>query len=159
MKNFIGLMQYHAELHELFYQHQRALLHLDFADAWRWLKEYETALLKHIRDEEELLFPLYDERAERVRGETIDVFMGDHQKMRLYLELYNKEVPTLREEAEPERKVLQILDSQGTFKRLCGHHDVRERKVLYTALDSLTTEEEKARLLREISTSIHAAAE
>jgi hemerythrin superfamily protein len=150
---FIDLMQYHDELHELFYRHQRALLRMDFPEAVRWLKQYGAALLKHMKDEEESLFPLYEERAPKVRGETIDVFSGEHEKMKLYLELYYTEVPTLETEAEPERKLLQILDSQTTFKRLCGHHDTRERKVLYPALDSLTTEEERAHVMETISLS------
>jgi iron-sulfur cluster repair protein YtfE (RIC family) len=129
--NFTDLMEYHAELHEIFYQHQRALLRLDFAEAVRRLNEYRTALLKHMTDEEEFLFPLYDERAPKVRGETIDVFLGDHQKMKLYLDLYEQEVPSLESEAEPERKLLQLLDSQTTFKRLCGHHDTREQTSVY----------------------------
>jgi hemerythrin-like domain-containing protein len=152
--NFIDLMQYHEELHELFYRHQLALLHLDYSGAVGWLKRYEAALLKHMKDEEELLFPLYEERAPKVRGETIDVFLGEHEKMKLYLELYNKEVPSLAGEAEPERKLLQVLDSQTTFKRLCGHHDTRERKVLYPALDRLVTEEEKETLLKRISVTV-----
>lgn len=149
--NFIDLMQYHEELHEIFYRHQRALLRLDFSEAVRLLKQYGTALLKHMKDEEELLFPLYEERAPKVRGETIDVFLGEHEKMKLYLDLYENEVPTLAQEAEPERKILQVLDSQTTFKRLCGHHDTRERKVLYPTLDRLLTEEERASLMKMIS--------
>jgi regulator of cell morphogenesis and NO signaling len=151
--NFIDLMQYHEELHELFYQHQRALLRLDFSEAVRSLKQYRAALHAHMLDEEERLFPLYEERAPKVRGETIDVFLGEHQKMKLYLDLYEQEIPTLADEAEPERKLLQVLDSQATFKRLCGHHDTRERKVLYPALDKLTTEEERNQLMRLISVS------
>jgi hypothetical protein len=46
-----------------------------------------------------------------------------------------------------------VLDSQTTFKRLCGHHDMRERKVLYPALDRLTTEEERNNLMKMISVS------
>lgn len=152
--SFIDLMRYHEELHELFYNHQRALLHRDFSGAARWFNRYKAALMRHMKDEEELLFPIYEERAPKVRGETIDVFLGDHEKMKLYLELYEKEVPTLEREPEPERKILQLLDSQTTFKRLCGHHDVRENKVLYPALDSLTTEEERERLMKMISLSV-----
>ncbi len=151
--NFIDLMQYHEELHELFYKHQRALLHRDYVDAVHWFNQYKTALLRHMKDEEEFLFPIYEERAPRVRGETIDVFLGDHEKIKLYLELYDKEVPTLEGEDEPERKLLQLLDSQTTFKRLCGHHDVRENKIFYPTLDRLTTEEEKERLMKMISLS------
>lgn len=151
--NFIDLMQYHEELHEIFYKHQRALLRMDFSDAVRWFNEYKTALLRHMKDEEEFLFPLYAERAPKVRGETIDVFLGEHEKMKLYLDLYDAEVPTLEHEAEPERKLLQVLDSQTTFKRLCGHHDTRERKVLYPALDNLTTAEERENLVKMISLS------
>lgn len=150
----MDLMRYHEELHELFYRHQLALLRMDFEEAHRRLKQYEAALFKHMRDEEEFLFPIYEARATKVRGETLDVFLADHQKMKLYLELYDREVPALANEDEPARKLLQLLDSQTTFKRLCGHHDTREEKILYPVLDRLTTEEEKCLIKKNISVSV-----
>src|SRR6266498_2690780 len=59
MRNSIDLLELHKQLDELFLEHQRALLRLDMHRAAALLGSYKTKLLDHIRDEEELMMPLY----------------------------------------------------------------------------------------------------
>lgn len=145
-RSFTDLLQVHTTLDQLFLAHQRALLRLDLKSALDALELFETELLAHMQDEEELMIPLYDERADAPVGGTAAIFLGEHEKMRQYLALFKEEMPRLAVKKDLEREVIWLLDSQHLFKRLLVHHDTREKKMLYPLLDQVTTDEEKEAL-------------
>lgn len=103
------------------------------------LLKYETELLAHIGDEETLMIPLYRERADAPVGGAAEIFIGEHNKLKQYLELLKEELAKLAAADDLERGVLFLLDSQHLFKRLLVHHDTRERKMLYPLLDQVTS--------------------
>ena len=142
-KSFSELLRVHARLDELFLDHQRALLRLDLSTALDALEVYETELLAHMQDEEELMIPLYRERAEAPVGGTAEIFLGEHDKLRQFLVLFKEELAKMETSEDLERGVLFLLDSQHIFKRLLVHHDNREKKMLYPLLDQITTEQER----------------
>ena len=146
MKSFSDLLGLHQQLDELFLEHQRALLRLDLDRAATLLETYEAELLTHMRDEEELMIPLYRERAIAPVGGTAEIFLGEHDKLRQYLVLFREELATMAAAKDVERGVLFLLDSQHLFKRLLVHHDSREKKMLYPLLDQVTTEQERKSL-------------
>jgi regulator of cell morphogenesis and NO signaling len=141
--SFTDLLQLHTKLDQLFVTHQRALLRLDLKSALAALELFEMKLLAHMQDEEELLIPLYDERAEVPVGGTAGIFLGEHEKMRQYLVLFKEEMSRMAASEDLEREVIWLLDSQHIFKRLLVHHDTREKKMLYPLLDQVTTDEER----------------
>src|SRR5262245_21469975 len=136
--NLSQLLDLHHFLDNIFLEHQRALLRMDPLRAIERLDEYETALFAHIEDEEEFLLPLYRERAEIRIGGAPEIFSNEHTKIRTYVELFKAVLPRLIVSKDRERDTLWLLDSQNTFKRLLVHHDVRERRFLYPALDAVT---------------------
>lgn len=146
MKSFSDLLTLHHQLDELFFEHQRALLRLDLDRASALLNAYEAELLAHIRDEEELMIPLYRERVNAPVGGAAEIFIGEHEKLRQYLVLFREELAKLATANDLERGVLFLLDSQHLFKRLLVHHDSREKKMLYPLLDQVTTEQERESL-------------
>ncbi|PWT88544.1 MAG: hypothetical protein C5B55_12930 [Blastocatellia bacterium] len=148
--SLIDLLELHQDLDEIFLQHQRALLRLDTEAAMQRLEEYEIALTSHIADEEELVLPLYKERAQIRLGAAPEIFTNEHTKLRSYVELFKAEIPRLIETKDRERKTLWLLDSETTFKRLVVHHDVRERKFLYPELDKVTSQKEKDELFEKL---------
>lgn len=152
MENFSDLPDLHRALDERFFEHQRALLNFDFREALRRLRKYESALLAHMRDEEELLLPIYRERGgEPERGAAADFFTLEHEKMRRHLAHFAEQLPRLQGLADPARALLKLLDQETTYKHLVEHHDTREEKFLYPALDRLTTPDEKADLLARLA--------
>ena len=153
MKSFSDLLTLHQELDELFFEHQRALLRLDLDRASTMLETYEAELLVHMRDEEELMIPLYRERADAPVGGAAEIFLGEHDKLRQYLVLFKEELAKLAATDDLERGVLFLLDSQHLFKRLLVHHDTRERKMLYPLLDQVTTEQERESLFTTLEAS------
>src|SRR5262252_7332797 len=143
MISFNVLLRLHTGLDELFLAHQRALLRLDLDRATTLLQAYETGLLAHIRDEEELMLPLYRDRAQAPTGGAVEIFLREHDKLRHYLGLFKAALQNLATAKDLERGVLFLIDSQYLFKRLLVHHDNRERKILYPLLDQVTTEAER----------------
>jgi hemerythrin superfamily protein len=158
--SFSDFLVVHGQLDELFLEHQRALLRLDLLTAGAALEAYMIELFAHIRDEEDVMIPLYRERAEAPVGGAAEIFLTEHDKMRQYLLLFREELKKLAQAEDIERGVLFLLDSQHLFKRLLVHHDSRERKMLYPLLDSVTTEHERESLFALLKSppSITAAA-
>lgn len=153
MKSFNDLLMLHRQLDELFFEHQRALLRLDLNRASTLLAAYEAELLAHMRDEEQLMIPLYRERAQAPVGGAAEIFLGEHDKLRQYLVLFREELAKLATADDLERGVLFLLDSQHLFKRLLVHHDSREKKMLYPLLDQITTEQERESLFATLEAS------
>ena len=153
MPSFNDLLDLHKQLDELFLEHQRGLIRLDLVRAEAALDEYAAALLAHIRDEEQFMIPLYSERANIPVGGTAEIFLGEHEKLRRFMELFTEEIAKIRTMDDIERGVLFLIDSQHLFKRLLVHHDHRETKMLYPLLDEVTTEFERQELFAKIELS------
>jgi hypothetical protein len=151
---FSALLTLHRELDELFFTHQRALMRMNLDQAGAALEEFEAALLAHIQDEEELMIPIYLERAEPPVGATAEIFLGEHHKICQYLELFKAEMLKLGTAEDLERGVLFLIDSQHIFKRLLVHHDTRERKFLYPILDEVTSESERLELFASLKLAL-----
>ena len=147
---FIDLLELHRHLDELFFVHQRALMRLDLIEASEALQEYEIALSAHIEDEENLMLPLYRDRVTPPTGGTSEIFEGEHEKLRRYLELFREELVKLKEVEDLERGALFLIDSQHIFKRLLVHHDTREKNILYPLLDEVTSDKERDELFRSV---------
>jgi hemerythrin-like domain-containing protein len=149
--SFLQLLDHHKELDEMFLLHQEALLYLDLDRAVEILWEYEAKLLAHMKAEEELLLPIYQERAGRVPGGPVELFLGEHKKMRAFLQEFHKAIVQMQaeESARLRRSVLALLDRQFMYKHLVEHHDLREKNILYPWLDRITSDEERARLLKK----------
>ena len=146
MASFNDLLELHQRLDELFLEHQRGLIRLDLDRAESALDEYAAALLAHIHDEETFMIPLYSERVNAPAGGTVEIFLGEHEKLRTFLELFKEEIAKIRAMDDIERGVLFLIDSPHLFKRLLVHHDNRETKMLYPLLDEVTTENERQKM-------------
>lgn len=152
--SFNDLLDLHQRLDDLFLEHQRALLRLDLDGAATALGAYAAELLAHIRDEEALMLPLYKERADIPVGGTVEIFRGEHEKLKRFLVLFAEEIEKIRNLDDVERGVLFLIDSQHLFKRLLVHHDTRERQTLYPLLDEVTTPAERETLFGQLELSL-----
>lgn len=151
--SFSDLLALHRQLDELFLEHQRALMRLDLDRAESLLIEYEAELLAHIRDEEELMIPLYRQRAAAPIGAAAEIFLSEHEKLRQFMVLFKDEIKNIRKMDDIERGALFLIDSQHLFKRLLVHHDTREKKMLYPLLDEVTTTAERQTLFAQLQST------
>lgn len=148
--SFLSLLETHEWLDEHFLLHQEALLAGDLSRALELLEKVEEGQREHIRVEEEVLLPVYV-RAERISGGDPQFYVNEHRKMLAILDGFKQTLPRLVEQG-PEnarREIVKLFDRGYWFKRLLEHHDKREENILYPALDRVTDEEEREKLLKQ----------
>ena len=130
-----AMMGLHDDLAQAFFSHQTALLDRDYARAATELARYRERLFAHAQDEEQLVLPRYRELGGDDGDAPVRLFLGEHDKMRMFVDEFTTRVAALR--AHPDdAKLLELLDREATFKNLVLHHDLRERNVLYPFLAS-----------------------
>ena len=136
---FMG--QDHDRLDEIFNRFQ-AFKKQDSQKARLLFQELLTGLHRHIRWEEEILFPVFEAQAEMVRdhGPT-GVMRNEHRQIKDFLEQIQAKVAAedLSTE-EAEEGLLQVLTA----------HNVKEEKILYPWIDNCVSDEERASLLAQM---------
>ena len=128
----------HDRLDEIFNRFQ-AFKKQDSQKALLLFQELLTGLHRHIRWEEEILFPVFEAQAEMVRdhGPT-GVMRNEHRQIKDFLEQIQAKVAegdSTTEEAE--EGLLRVLTA----------HNVKEEKILYPWIDNCVSDKERASLL------------
>lgn len=140
----------HEGLDRMFFEHQRSLLHFEFAPALAKLEDYEKALLVHMHDEEQILLPVYADRCEFPPAAAPKLYLDDHEKMRGFVALFKETTAGLQDDPNVDNTLLNLLGREAFYLRLCSHHDRRESEFLYPILDSTLTEKERDSLLKQL---------
>ncbi|MAE75569.1 MAG: hypothetical protein CMJ85_01715 [Planctomycetes bacterium] len=148
--SFLDILRVHTGLHARFLAHQVAVLERDFDTAHKLLVEYRRKLLDHMRDEEEALIPIYEREPPAPHGK-VEFFVHEHRTM---LESLDEIRDLLAAAAQtPEESshaaILALLDRETSYKNFAEHHEMREERWLFPALDRLATAEEKERLIAQ----------
>jgi hemerythrin-like domain-containing protein len=148
-RSFLTLLELHRQLDEMFFRHQEALLRCEIAHAMDELKSHQASLLTHIQYEEDLLLPIYGARTDAIPGGSLELFTGEHRKMKMFLAEFIETLSQMRA-ADPTgltRSIIALFDREFMYKHLSEHHDLRERNVLYPWLDRITSDDECRALL------------
>lgn len=115
----------HDRLDALFAEYQ-ALKRQDAAAAKQKFKAFLTGLTRHIIWEEEVLFPLFEERTGMTMGPT-EVMRQEHKLIKARLDALHDKVRAADPESDAEAAaVLEVL----------GSHNMKEEHILYPAIDS-----------------------
>ena len=144
------LKRVHDLIDTMFFDHQKSLIHFEFEKAFSLLETYEAVLLRHMQDEELTLLPVYAERAVFSGAGSPKLFFDDHAKMRSYVEVFKQKILELPSAPDVDRALLQLLDREAFYLRLCSHHDKRETDFLYPLLEQLLSEDEERSLMSQI---------
>ncbi len=104
----------------------------DFGKAKGFLTQFTLGLHRHLRWEEAILFPLFEQKT----GQTglTNTLRGEHEEIREWLAALNQKVEQNDDGCDHEEKML--------VEEL-GGHNAREEYALYPELDRLLTHEEK----------------
>jgi len=125
--------QDHDRLDELFKTFQQ-LKRSDFAKAKEAFKAFKFGLQRHIVWEEGVLFPLWEEKTGMSEGGPTFVMRAEHRQIGQQLEAIHGKVAEQNSDSDQEEQAL--LD-------LLGSHNMKEERVLYPAIDQLTSAEER----------------
>lgn len=112
----------------------------DHVKAKEFLLAFGSALRRHLRWEETILFPLFEQKT----GQTglPHTLLGEHQEIREWLEALTRKLEQNDADSGYEEKML--------VEEL-GGHNAREEYALYPELDRLLTDEEKNRVFEAMA--------
>jgi regulator of cell morphogenesis and NO signaling len=132
----------HDRLDELFKTFQR-LKRSDFAKAKDAFKEFKVGLQRHIVWEEELLFPMWEEKTGMIEDGPTPVMRFEHSQIKQLLDTIHQKVEKQNPETDQEEQALLNLLSS---------HNRKEERALYPAIDNVTSAEERAMIFSNMNT-------
>ena len=112
-----------------------------FVEAAAGYEEFERGLLRHLRIEEELIFPVFEARSGMLNGPT-DVLRDEHRQVRMAL--------TLMRRGLLQGDATAYGDGLRFFESVLPDHNAKEEHILYPALDSLLRPSECAALISRL---------
>jgi hemerythrin-like domain-containing protein len=154
-QTFADVNRIHEELNDLFYRHQKALLQGDYRQARRLMDLYEESSLAHMKEEEEILLPLYRQRATPIQGGDPEFFIQEHQKILEFLDRIKFRLARLAPSLD-FKDMIALLDDEAHYKKFVEHHALREDRILYPEVERVITEKEKDALIRLMTCSLAA---
>lgn len=106
-------------------------------------KEFKIGLQRHIVWEEELLFPLWEEKTGMIEDGPTPVMRFEHSQIKQYLDAIHQKVEGRNPDTDGEEQaLLQVL----------GSHNRKEERALYPAIDNVTSAEERATIFSSMNT-------
>lgn len=112
-----------------------------FADAVAHYEQFELGLLRHVRIEEELLFPVFEARSGIVNGPTA-VMRDEHRQVQTALGIMRRGL----QRSDPGA----YGDGLRFFESVLPDHNAKEEHILYPTLDSLLRPAERALLVARL---------
>lgn len=146
---FSSLETEHEDLERLFESHQRALLARDIDAALATITMFENRLKWHIEYEDEVLLPIFKEKAGEVEGGTLPIFRAEHRKLRESAANLVRHTKALYTSPDMAGSILRLLDEEALFKGLFNHHALREQNLLFPRLDAVMSEAQRGKTLEE----------
>ena len=117
------------------------LKHQKVLKAKEAFREFKLGLERHIRWEEDLLFPLWEEKTGMSDEGPTAVVRHEHRRIEDQLDAIDRNLAEEKMgDAQPEQALLALL----------GAHNMKEERVLYPAIDQVATPEERSEILRRI---------
>ena len=132
----------HDRLDELFKNFQQ-LKRSDFAKARETFKEFKIGLQRHIVWEEELLFPMWEEKTGMIEDGPTPVMRFEHEQIKQLLDAIRQKV---------ERQDLDTDRDEQTLLNLLSSHNRKEERALYPAIDNVTSADERATVFSNMNT-------
>jgi hemerythrin superfamily protein len=124
----------HDRLDDLFKAFQTSK-RSDFAKAKEAFKEFKVGLQRHIVWEEELLFPMWEEKTGMIEDGPTPVMRFEHSQIKQLLGAIHEKV---------EGQNLDTDQDEQALVNLLSSHNRKEERALYPAIDNVTSKEERA---------------
>lgn len=132
----------HDRLDELFKTFQTSK-RSDVAKAKDAFKEFKVGLQRHIVWEEELLFPMWEEKTGMIEDGPTPVMRFEHEQIKKLLEAIHQKV---------EEQNLGTDQDEQALLNLLGSHNRKEEKALYPAIDNVTNADERTTIFNTMKT-------
>lgn len=116
------------------FQEYRNIKHEDYEKAKKSFREFEAGLQRHIIWEEDILFPLFEEKTGMNNSGPTFVMREEHRQIKEYL----KKIYAKVEQNDPDTD----SEEQSLFDLLKSHNQ-KEENILYPAIDQVTSDGER----------------
>ena len=126
----------HDRLDELFKTFQTSK-RMDFAKAKEAFKEFKVGLQRHIVWEEELLFPVWEEKTGMIEDGPTPVMRFEHSQIKQLLGAIHEKV---------EGQNLDTDQDEHALVNLLSSHNRKEERALYPAIDNVISAEEREKI-------------
>ncbi|HIH13739.1 MAG TPA: hemerythrin domain-containing protein [Nanoarchaeota archaeon] len=130
----------HDRLDGLFKEFQKAS-HSGPAEAKKLFSEFSFGLKRHIVWEEEILFPLFEERTGMKDGGPTEAMRFEHLQIKSFLKEIDGRISLVQDSTGAEQELLRIL----------GDHNMKEEHILYPSIDESLGEKEIKAVLEKIT--------
>ncbi|HKU51212.1 MAG TPA: hemerythrin domain-containing protein [Nitrospira sp.] len=131
----------HDRLDELFKTFQTSK-RSDFIKAKEVFKEFKVGLQRHIVWEEELLFPMWEEKTGMIEDGPTPVMRFEHEQIKQLLEAIHRKV---------EEQNLDTDQSEQALFNLLSSHNRKEERALYPAIDNVISAEERGKIFNDMN--------
>jgi len=130
----------HDRLDGIFKEFQKAS-HSGPAEAKKLFSEFSFGLKRHIVWEEEILFPLFEERTGMKDGGPTEAMRFEHLQIKSFLKEIDGRISLVQDSTGAEQELLRIL----------GDHNMKEEHILYPSIDSVLSEKEAEAVVEKIN--------
>lgn len=145
MTTLAGYMQTdHARLDSIMALFKEAIKGSEWDEALKNFKEFNLGLRRHIKVEEELLFPAFEEKTGMKDAGPTMVMKMEHEEIR---ELLTRTLAAT--EASVDSAVTESADALVNF---LGDHNMKEEHVLYPELDACVNDAERSEAIKKAQT-------
>ena len=134
------ISQYFAQDHDrldALFASFRADKYSEYGKAKEAFREFKAGLERHIVWEEQLLFPVWEEKTGMTDSGPTFVMRGEHRHIGERLEAILQKVQNEDPDTGAEEQALIVLLSA---------HNMKEERVLYPSIDKLVTDDEREKL-------------
>jgi len=132
----------HDRLDDLFKTFQTSK-RSDFAKAKEAFKEFKVGLQRHIVWEEELLFPIWEEKTGMIEDGPTPMMRHEHSQIKQLLDAIHQKL---------EGQNLDTDQDEQALLQLLGSHNRKEERALYPAIDNVISPDECARVFSDMNT-------
>jgi uncharacterized protein (DUF2249 family) len=132
----------HSRLDRLYDSFTAAIKEGEWESAATGFAEFNHGLRRHIRGEEEILFPLFEEKTGMTEAGPTHVMKTEHIDIKETLEKIENAIA--RQEAEG------ALQDSNRLRLTLGDHNMKEENILYPESDSFISEAERAAVVKKI---------
>lgn len=115
----------------------------DFPKAKEAFKDFKTGLQRHIVWEEELLFPMWEEKTGMVEDGPTPMMRFEHDQIKQLLDAIHQKV---------EAQNLDTDQDEQALVNLLSSHNRKEERALYPAIDNVISPDECARVFSDMKT-------
>jgi regulator of cell morphogenesis and NO signaling len=131
----------HDRLDELFKTFQTSKWS-DVAKAKDAFREFKVGLQRHIVWEEELLFPMWEEKTGMIEDGPTPVMRFEHEQIKKLLDDIHQKV---------ERQDLNSDQEEQALLTLLSSHNRKEERALYPAIDNVTNADERTTIFTNMN--------